>query len=312
MHGNLIVTLLKKGIKSNRRLTMPNLKIIVFNVEHGFCALIKSPTGRTLLIDCDKASYFSPIKYIVENELTDCVDEGTFYFSKFILTHPHGDHLEDIERLMDYPPSIIFRQSDYTCNEVKESNSESGSEKIDIYSDWQETYNQPACEIDWGFHIYHKAYLNPSETKNLDESKAINNSSIPIVISYQGTEYSKKFLFGGDLEKEGWLELLKRSSFRETIKDTDFFITSHHGHSSGYCKEIFENMGKPILNIVSARSRDESVESAYSSNDNASGTEINGKKRYMLSTRNDGNICIEVSSEGKYSLWCDNFSDNLR
>lgn len=291
---------------------MSNLKVIVFDVEHGFCAFIKSPTGRTLLIDCGKASKFSSVKYSIDNELQDCVDEGNFYFSKFILTHPHGDHLEDIERLADYPPRTMFRQNGYDWNEVKESNSESGKEKVDTYQEWQEIYNQPASEIDWGFDIYHKDYLTPSQAKALDKSKIVNNSSIPVIITYQGTRYSKKFLFAGDLEEKGWLELLKRQSFKDVIKGTDFFITSHHGHSSGYCKEIFEAMGKPILNIVSARSRDESVEAAYSSNENAQGTKINGNKRYMLSTRNDGSISIEVDSEGKYSLWCDNFWDNLR
>lgn len=290
---------------------MSNLKIIVFDVEHGFCAFIKSPTGRSMLIDCGKASYFSPIKYIVDNELQDCVDEEKYFFSKFILTHPHGDHLEDIERLVDYPPRTMFRQNGYDWDEVKESSSESGKEKVDTYQGWQETYNQPASKIDWGVDIYHKDYLTPSQAKALDKSKTVNNSSIAIIITYQGTKYSAKFLFAGDLEEKGWLGLLKRQSFREAIKGTDFFITSHHGHSSGYCKEIFEAIGKPILNIVSARSRDESVEAAYSSSENAQGIKINGNKRYMLSTRNDGSISIEVDSEGKYYIGCDNFPNNL-
>ena len=291
---------------------MPDIKVIVFDVEQGFCALIKSPTGRTLLIDCGKASKFSPIKYVVENEQDDCVDEGKYYFSKFILTHPHGDHLEDIDNLIYYPPRVMFRQSSYDWNKVKESSTKTGSEKVDTYQGWQRTYNQPASEPDWGFQVYHKDYLTPCQAEELEKSKMVNNSSIPIIVTYQGTEYSEKFLFGGDLEQKGWLELLKRESFRKAIKNTDFFITSHHGHCSGYCKEIFEAMGKPILNIVSARSRDESVESAYSSSDNAKGTKVNGQTRYMLSTRNDGSICIEVDSIGKYYLWCDDFTDNLR
>ncbi|NQT56522.1 MAG: hypothetical protein HQ551_09870 [Desulfobacteraceae bacterium] len=291
---------------------MPDLKVIVFDVEHGFCAFIKSPTGRTLFIDCGKAAKFSPIRYVANNELSDCVDEGSFYFTKFILTHPHGDHLEDIDALIDYPPKLMFRQDSYDWAKVKESNSESGAEKVDTYDEWQKTYNQPGTDINWGFSIYRGDYLTPSQAEALEKSKMVNNSSIPVIITYQGSQFTEKFFFAGDLEKNGWLELLKRQSFKDAIKGTDFFITSHHGHSSGYCKEIFEAMGKPIINIVSARSRDESVESAYSSSDNAKGVDFNGQKRYMLSTRNDGSICIQVDSEGKYSLWCDNFSDNLR
>lgn len=44
---------------------MENLRVIIFNVEHRFCAFVKSPAGRTLLIDCGKTAKFSPIQYTV-------------------------------------------------------------------------------------------------------------------------------------------------------------------------------------------------------------------------------------------------------
>lgn len=290
---------------------MPDFKVIIFNVEHGLCAFVKSPTGRTLLIDCGKATRFSPIKYIADNELSDCVDEGKFLFTQFIVSHPHGDHLEDIERLKLYPPRIIYRQTGYNWEEVKEVNSESGAELIESYKKWQETYSSPAPAVDWGFDLSFKDVLTPTEAKRLNELKMVNNSSVPLIISYTGSQYQEKFFFSGDLEEDGWKELLKRESFKSTIKGTDFFITPHHGHSSGYCKEIYEAIGKPIVNIVSAQSGDESVDSAYSSSDNAHGIKLDGEKRYMLTTRNDGSICISVNSEGKYSLCCENFEDNI-
>ena len=109
--------------------------------------------------------------------------------------------------------------------------------------------------------------------------------------------------FPGDLEKTAWLELLKKQDFKNLIKGTSFFIASHHGHSSGYCKEIFENMGKPYFNIVSARKKDESVEPAYSSSNNAKGVQYNGRTRYMLSTRNDGDLSLlKLTKEEKQNL----------
>jgi beta-lactamase superfamily II metal-dependent hydrolase len=291
---------------------VPDLKVILFNVEHGLCAFVKSPTGRTLLIDCGKATKFSPIKYIVNNELSDCADEGKFAFTQFIISHPHGDHLEDIERLKLYAPRILYRQRGYDWEEVKEVNSESGAELVESYKKWQETYDSPAPEVDWGFDLSLRDALTPEEAKEVNESKMVNNSSVPVIITYNGSEYQEKFFFSGDLEEDGWKKLLKRESFKRAIKETDFFITSHHGHSSGYCKEIYEAMGKPIVNIVSARSGDESVEPSYSSPDNAIGKEIGGTKRYMLSTRSDGSICISVNSKGKYSLWFEDFEDNIQ
>jgi len=291
---------------------MTELRVIIFDVEHGFCAFLKSPTGRTLLIDCGKKSKFSPIKYLIDNELPDCADEEPFYFTKFILSHPHGDHVEDIENLKTYKPRIISRQSDYDWEAVEEANTISGMKKVNSYKNWQKNYDEKAPQIDWGFDIYQSDYLTPSEAKSLEESTMVNNSSIPVIVNFRGTQHSEKFLFAGDLEEKGWKELLKRKSFKEKIKGTDFFITSHHGHSSGYCKEIFEAMGKPILNIVSTRSGDASVELAYSKSENSHGIDLAGVKRYMLSTRNDGSIRITVDSEGKYFLRCDHYRDNSK
>jgi hypothetical protein len=280
-------------------------------VEHGLCAFVKSPTGRTLLIDCGRATKFSPIKYIVDNELYDCVDGGKFAFTQFIVSHPHGDHLEDIERLKLYPPLILYRQRGYDWEEVKEINSESGAELVESYREWQETYNSPAPEVDWGFDLSFRDALTPAQAKEVNESKMVNNSSVPVIITYTGSEHQERFFFAGDLEKDGWKKLLERESFKNAIKGTDFFITAHHGHSTGYCKEIYEAMGKPIVNIVSARSGDESVEPSYSKPDNAWGKEIEGATRYMLSTRYDGNICITADSRGKYWLWFEDFEDNI-
>ena len=290
---------------------MPNLRVIIFNVELGLCAFIKSPTGRTLLIDCGNTSKFSPIKYAVKNELHDVAGEGDYFFTKFILSHPHGDHVDDIEMLKTYKPRILFRQEDYEWEAVEEANSESGAEKIDSYKEWQADYKFPVTNPDWGFNVYHADYLTPKQAKELEESKMVNNSSIPVVITFKGTQYTQKFLFSGDLEQKGWLGLLKRESFKNEIKGTTFFITSHHGHTSGFCKEIFDVMGKPLINIVSTHSGDESVDPAYSKPENAIGIYFGDNIRYMLSTRKDKSICIDVDPTGHAQVGCCDFDDNL-
>lgn len=69
-------------------------------------------------------------------------------------------------------------------------------------------------------------------------------------------------------------------------------------------------MGKPIINILSVHSGDDSLEPAYSKSDNAHGISINNEQRYMLITRNDGSIRIIVNSEGKFNLSFKHFADN--
>lgn len=292
---------------------MGDLNVTVFDVEHGLCAFIKSPTGRTLLIDCGRKAKFSPIKYIVDYERADAFNEGAFYFTEFVLSHPHGDHLEDIDMLIKYPPRLITRQDAYDWAEVRKVNSEKGRAAVDTYrSAWSNigTYSGPV--IDWGFNYDHGNYLTPAEAKQLQETKMVNNSSIPVIITYTGSKYRDKFLFAGDFEEKAWKELLRRQAFKDAIKGTNFFITSHHGHTTGYCKEIFEAMGNPIVNIVSAHSGDESVEGAYSDSKNATGHTSNGVPRYMLTTRKDKSIRISVNSIGQYRLWCEDYADNVK
>lgn len=294
---------------------MGDMTVIIFNVEHGFCAFVKSPTGETLLIDCGCTASFSPIKFLVENKFVTKSSTG-HYFTKFILTHPHTDHIEDIDLLSKYKPKIILRQKGYDWEKVKKVNKKSQIEHLDSYINLQSSYTEPADKIDWGFELYCNDYLTPRQASELEEGKMVNNSSIPVVITFEGTKFAQKFLFAGDLEVKAWQELLKRDSFKKAIAGTSFFITSHHGHTSGYCKEIFEAIGKPKINIVSAHAGDDSVDGAYTGNKNATGIKwLNGEElddqRYMLSTRNDGSIIINVTKEGKYSVSTETFDDNL-
>ena len=39
---------------------------------------------------------------------------------------------------------------------------------------------------------------------------------------------------------------------------------------------------------------------------------LNGERRYMLTTRKDGTIFIEVDNEGKYAIWGEQLEDNIK
>jgi len=62
-----------------------------------------------------------------------------------------------------------------------------------------------------------------------------------------------RFLFPGDLEKAGWLQLLvDNATFRDTVKLTDVLIASHHGRENGICEAVFDVVGcKPVIVVVS-------------------------------------------------------------
>jgi beta-lactamase superfamily II metal-dependent hydrolase len=290
---------------------MSSLRVIIFHVEHGFCAFVRTPTGHTLLIDCGSTEKFSPAKYILENELTNtAVYQGKYRLIKLIISHPHDDHISDIENLKKLlAPGILQRQR-YQWEQIKTTKEPTEYQNLDMYSAWQQTYNQPVPEEPaWGVSITSNICLTPEEAKKLDEAKFVNNSSIPVVVEYKGTEFTQKFLFAGDLEKTAWLELLKRDTVQKAIAGTQFFAPSHHGHDSGYCKEIFDVMGVPKVNIVATHRRDESVSTAYSQN--ARGTKFGEETRKMITTRTDGTIFIEVDAQGRYSIRGMRLKENL-
>jgi beta-lactamase superfamily II metal-dependent hydrolase len=289
------------------------LRIILFDVEHGFCAFIRTPTGHTLLVDCGKAPNFSPVEYIRKHELAGTVAFNGRQLTKLIITHPHEDHIGDIERLMrDMPPAIIMRQQ-FNWDYVKGKLATPGSYGcLDTYSSWQATYNAPAADPHYGVKI-EVFHLTPNEAQAISNSSnsTVNNSSLVVVVSFIGTQYRSKYLFAGDMEEAGWSELLKRPSFRTAVGETNFYFAAHHGHTSGFSTELFAAIGKPLLNLVSVTSCDESHDDRYSSDDFSLGYPVEGETRKMLSTRCDGAICIDVDATGLPTVRTRHLPENL-
>ena len=273
--------------------------MIIFNVERGFCSFIRSPKGYALLIDCGSSSQFSPVKYIAENEIQN--------LKKIIVSHPHEDHISDIKRLINFCPAVIYGRN-YDWDEIKDPEHRDEYENLDTYSKWKtglSTYE--GSPIDWGMEIWDNGLLISEAKKiNSDRQMFVNNSSIVLMLRYRGW----KIFFPGDLMTNGWEELLTRNNFTTALNGTDFFITSHHGHKSGYSPQIYEVIGKPYVNIVSEK-QGEDVCDAYSEEKHAKGIKLNEQMRRMLTTRRDGSIFIEISDEGSANINLRNLPDNV-
>lgn len=269
-------------------------RVIIFNVDHGFCAFVDSPTGETLMIDCGRTESFSPVVYLINNELSGRA------LTQLIVTHPHDDHIEDIQYVTSKLEPVILQRQVYDWEEVKET--ESDYENLDHYSTWQAKYYVPASPVNWGMDI--KVFsLTPAEAQALNQENWVNNSGMVVVVTITGTKgrkFSEKFVFGADVETDGFIALLKNKNFKAAVAGADFYVASHHGHSSGFSTELYDAMSKPFLNLISVTSGDEHVDSRYGSEDYASGVDLDGEKRYSLTTRTDGSIFIDVDDEGKF------------
>jgi len=286
---------------------MPKLRVVIFDVEHGFCAFVRSPNGYGILIDCGSGERFSPIKHIINHELDQVLRFAGQPMALMVVSHPHQDHLSDILNVISYlHPAILSRNQCYDWGSLKQTGGD--YMLLDAYSQWQGRSVQSVVNWpDWGMDVAIELGLSPEQAYSINPSNYVNNSSSCAMFKYA----NHKFFFPGDLEEDGWKVALQEERFRQALSGTDFFVASHHGHSSGYCRDVYETMGRPLVNIVSAHSGDPSVESAYSTNQCATGASVRGQSRYMVSTRLDGSIVIEVSESGYWGIWTGSFPPNL-
>jgi beta-lactamase superfamily II metal-dependent hydrolase len=68
------------------------------------------------MIDCGRTTNFSPVKWLVENEMHTLVRWNGFALFHFIVTHSHDDHVEDIDNIVNQLPfAILYRQTDLDC-----------------------------------------------------------------------------------------------------------------------------------------------------------------------------------------------------
>lgn len=290
------------------------MKVTIFDVEHGFCAFIKTPTGYGRLIDCGCTSTFSPALYIAKHELPSCKSWNGNPLAHLTITHPHNDHIEDIEAVIAKCRPYYTKTQDYDWDEVK-NGGDGAYENLDIYSDYINGFSptsQTDTRPDYGMKISY-FYLTPDEAKKIDEEKFVNNSSIVTVMTVIGTKYTEKFLFGGDMETAGWNSLLKQTGFKEAVKDIDIFVTPHHGHKSGFSEELYAAMGRrPFLNIVSIHRGDEKIDTRYSQEKYAIGIGPDDNKSRCFTTRRDGSITIAVDSDGRFLVSTEHLPQNRK
>ncbi len=295
------------------------LECIIFNVEHGLSVFFNSPNGYNLLIDCGGRARFSPIKWVRSNYSTtvqnnslaaEPFDRKTF--AKLILSHIHFDHYSDIGSFTSNDGPARFLRDKQTINQVKEEVKDTSDDSIkstmETLLSMSDRYSQTAStSIDWGFEVV-SHQLGYDEAKKINEEKLVNNRSFITSVSYKGL----KILVPGDIETDGWKEALTQEKFQNLVAGTNFFVASHHGHKSGFTSSIINHSGKPDLFIISANAGDEKVDTSYSKEDYCKGYEIDGKKRYMVSTREEAkSIKITINSQGRTCVEFIDCVDNL-
>jgi beta-lactamase superfamily II metal-dependent hydrolase len=266
------------------------LTINIWNVSHGLAIHARTPNGKDIVIDAGKSQDFSPLEHMKKN-----MNIGAIEYA--IITHPHLDHIEDIENLINFKPSIVRKPSHISKEDINWDNlRDSDKELVEKYLEFNERYSSP---------VEDNHEHNPASSENYGGLKIktfgeddfpnaeFNDHSIITILEYAGS----KILIPGDNEKRSWELHLKNDSFVKAIEGTDVLIAPHHGRESAYYKELFEKINPKLIIISDSPGTETSANSRYS--DHARGWVVhnrNGeesKERFVLSTRQDGTIQIK-------------------
>jgi beta-lactamase superfamily II metal-dependent hydrolase len=119
-----------------------------------------------------------------------------------------------------------------------------------------------------------------------------NNLSLVTFVEWAGF----RMVFGGDLEKAGWKNLLSSEEFRDELRTIDVFVASHHGRESGCCDEVFK-ICRPQIVVMSDRDRlfeTQNTSSWYHARCSGIYDTTAQEQRHVYTTRCDGALRIGV------------------
>ena len=266
------------------------MKVEIFDVEHGQCAMIHSPNGKKLMIDAGHNGtkpWWPSIHFIAQN------------IEQLIITNYDQDHtsdLVDVRRLCNV--NAITRNPTISSRNLATMKADfgmsTGIKNVYEYLQWLESMPGGApVGIDLGT-VTTRSYWNnygPYDGQFTDA----NNLSVATFVSYGNFT----ILFPGDLEVAGWKELLKRADFQNDLRRVTVLVASHHGRDNGCCTEIFDYCAPVIVIISDAGKQHATQETRGCYAYRVPGyVETNGTTRKVLTTVFDGSITIDVNTNG--------------
>jgi len=308
---------------------MSKLKLWFLDVGHGDCTYISLPNDARMMIDCGCSDDHWPSKmlnYYKINKLVNPVnipgEEFKYGLDKLVITHPHGDHISDIETIHDeigfcwlcgayreFIEKIPMEKMDF-----RKRNEKSVKKFITVVKNYTGKYDEkkdrtilanPPCSIQ------QRRFINYEEGMDLNELSWFSSFSIG----------GYKVLFTGDMTAAGIKKILALDSaeyFNKFVSGTTILKVPHHGRENGCSQELFDAFGgQPLLCIVSDEVLSEKNEGTSATQwyyDRTSEEEvlINGikKNRRVLTTRSDKDIYVEIDEDGTLAVATNCFAND--
>lgn len=263
----------------------------IFDVEHGSCSLLTCDDNTRLMLDCghNGTTGWRPGQYLR--------GQGVSHLDMLAVTNYDEDHVSGI---IDLTENVgigwLWRNVGVETKHLKDIKAEDamgvGIEHLcnlieNVFTGSGTNY--PSFSGLTRTSFYHSYPTFEDE----------NNLSMVVLLECHG----KGVLFTGDLEYEGWIEMLKRTDFVEALRETRVLIAPHHGRESGCCEEAMKLMSSLNYVVISDKGYMYDTQKTvpfYASY--AKGGPFRGTERKVLTTRKDNRIgfSFEKNSWGPY------------
>jgi hypothetical protein len=229
------------------------MKIEIFDVEHGQCALVTADDGEHMLIDCghNATSGWRPSEMLAAR--------GIRRLNTLAISNCDEDHMNDLNNVAEYLLSddrqmvnirYLNHNSDITPDVIRQMKEPHALTNCMQWLCWLvpkfsgpggvafPTFGRGTCAM------YRNTY--PLALDDPTEPGFSNNMSL-VTFLHLGDIH---IVFPGDLEPKGWRLLLANANFQAELERVNVFVASHHGRSTGYFAEVF-GFCNPKVIIVS-------------------------------------------------------------
>lgn len=276
-----------------------SLIVKFYDVEHGSCTHVITPSGKHLLFDIGTKSSISICKHL-KNEYF----RNSGKLDMLVITHPHIDHIADLENMYTYDiePRCLWRDKRAFPLTILTSDRQAQISLKNCANRISEEYSSAIGDLD-----------NPEMPTNnggvsvtrfipaLEESDYydINNFSCVIVIEYGGF----KVVITGDNPSAKLIDMLQQSAFKAKIAGATVLLAPHHGRDSDFCKEFVETVN-PVLTVFSDKpiQYETQAHSAQKYYNVTRGVTWNGTPRRVFTTRNDGTVTFTFNENNSWSI----------
>ena len=276
-----------------------SLTVKFYDVEHGSCTHIITPNGKHFLVDIGSKSTKSVCQHLKSKYFQNhgCIDY-------LVITHPHLDHISDLENLYAYAikPRVLWRDKDAFPLTIASSDSYSQIALKNKANKMNEEYSSP---IDIEVSPTNSSYnggvnidlISPTVIGN--EKNDLNYYSCVLVLQYGGF----KIVLTGDNPADKLEEMLVQQNFRSIISNATVLLAPHHGRDSDFC-ESFVDAVNPRLTVISDKpiQHETQAHAAQKYYHKTIGTKWGENNRKVFTTRSDGTITFTFESNGTWSI----------